>query len=219
MIIFFFGKRKRFSNQSRNALAECAVESFDMTGLPRFLSNGPVSVCRYNFLIRFPKIRIADRALTVNTRKRFPQFFRILPSPAPDIKSNYHTGISVKSEPYPSFYFLFADKTPHFIWFKCQPAFTGIQYTEIIWDFISNTTKKQKQPSERDIHNPADTSQGYSFGKEFFNNLFLKSRNRFFLATAYKLPAAVFAEVILFTGMNVSIFFYVFRIAVRAVHK
>ena len=123
MIIIIFGKRKSLSHQSRNALTECAVESFNMVRLSGFLSGGSVSAFRYNFFICFKKIRITDCALTVNTRKGFPQFFRILTSSFPNMKACDLSGISVKCQTYPSFLFLFSDKTPYFIKFNGQSAF------------------------------------------------------------------------------------------------
>ena len=75
MIIIISGKRKSLSHQSRNALTECAVESFNMVRLSGFLSGGSVSAFRENLFICFQKIRMTDCALTVNTRKGFPQFF------------------------------------------------------------------------------------------------------------------------------------------------
>ena len=86
MIIIISGKRKCFSDRSRNTLPECASESFDMIRLSGFLSGGSVPVFRYDIFICFQKIRMTDSALTVNTRKGFPQFFSVFPCPVSDME-------------------------------------------------------------------------------------------------------------------------------------
>ena len=219
MIIIFFGKGKSLSYQPGNTLPECAVESFNMVRMPRFLSGGSVPVFRYNLFICFQKIRITDCTLTVNTRKGFPQFFRILPCSFSNMEPCDLTGISVKGQPYPSFLFLFSDKTPYFIKFNGQFAFFRFYDTVIIWNIVCNATKKQKQPCERNIHDTADASQRYAFNQQFFNDIFFKTGNCFFFTVFHKLSAAVFAAVILFSVMNMSVFFDIFGIAFRAVHK
>ena len=217
MIIIIFGKRKCFSDRSRNTLPECAVESFDMIRLSGFLSGGSVPVFRYNLLICLQKIRITDCTLTVNTRKGFPQFFCIFAGSVSNMETCDLTGISVKRGPYPSF--LFFDKTPYFIRFNGDFAFFRFYDTAVIWNIICNATEKLKQPCERNIHNPANTSQGYSFDQKFFNDILFETGNCFLFTVFHKLSAAVSAEVILFSVMDMSVFFDISGIAFRAVHK
>ena len=107
MIIIIFGKRKCFSDQPGNTLPECAAESFSMVRLSGFISGGSVPAFRYNLFICFQKIRMTDCALTVNTRKGFPEFFRILPGSFSNMKPCDLSGIPVKCRPYPAFLFFF----------------------------------------------------------------------------------------------------------------
>ena len=158
MIIIIFGKRKSFSDQPGNTLPECAAESFSMVRLSCFLSGRSVPVSGYNLFICLQKIRITDCALTVNTRKGFPKFFRILPGSVSNMEACDPTGISVRRGPYPAFLFLFSDKTPYFTGFNAKFAFFRLYNTVIIWNIVCYTTEKTKKPCEGNIHNPANTS-------------------------------------------------------------
>ena len=117
------------------------------------------------------------------------------------------TGISVKSGPYPSFLFLFSDKTPYFIRFDGNSAFFRFYQTAVIRNCIGDATEKTKRPCERNIHDTADAFQGYAFSRQFFNDILFITGNCFLFTAFRKLSAAVSAAVILFSAAGMSVFF------------
>jgi len=61
--------------------------------------------------------------------------------------------------------------------------------------------------------------QRYASDQKFFSDIFFKGGNCFLFNVLHKLSAAVSAPVILFSGMDVTVFSDVSGIAFRAVHK
>jgi hypothetical protein len=57
-----------------------------------------------------------------------------------------------------------------------------------------------------------------AFNQQFFNDILFKTGNRFLFTAFRKLSAAVFAPVILFSVMDMAVFFDISGIAFRAVH-
>ena len=63
-----FREREGLSNQSTAPLAQCVVETLDMTGLASLLANGSMALGRQNSRIGLPEIGVADRTLAIDRR-------------------------------------------------------------------------------------------------------------------------------------------------------
>jgi hypothetical protein len=115
-----FRERERLSNQPTAPLAQRVVEPFDMTGLAALLANGSMALGWQNGCIGLPEIRVADRTLTVDGRKRGPQ---------PACRrfgscSNRHThnlaSLAIDGQPNPFLAPLVANERPQLITFQNQ---------------------------------------------------------------------------------------------------
>ena len=123
MILYFFGKRKRFSHKTRNSLTKSVVKSFDMVGLSCFFANSTMSFRWKNNTICFPKISVTDRALTINRRHRIPKTLCSFFIPTANINANNFTCVSVFCKPNPNLIALVIHKRPQLITFNGKSPF------------------------------------------------------------------------------------------------
>lgn len=75
VIVHLLGERQGFSHQSRDSLAQGAVESFNPIGQTTLLANCPMPLTGENCCIRCPEVGIADGTLSVDWRQGLPQGF------------------------------------------------------------------------------------------------------------------------------------------------
>jgi len=81
-----------------------------------------------NSIVRFPKIRVRDRALTINRGQGIPETLCSFFIPAADINTGNFTCVPVFCEPDPNLIALVIHKRPQLITFKGKPTF-GLFFT------------------------------------------------------------------------------------------
>ena len=114
-----FGKGEGFSYQSSQALAQGAVEAFDMVGVGFGLALGEL-MARNHFRIRFPNIGKTVRCF-VGSGNGFPQRKTRFAAPIANGKSHDLPGAPTERQPNPAFVFAAFDKTPNLVQFQFIP--------------------------------------------------------------------------------------------------
>ena len=71
------------------------IKTFNVIGLSGLFADCPMAFRWQHGFIRAPEIRIADRALPINRRQRFPETFSALPVTTSDEDSDDLTSIPV----------------------------------------------------------------------------------------------------------------------------
>ena len=111
-----FGKGEGFSYQPSQALAQGAVEAFNMVGVSFGLALGELVISN-DFGIRFPNISKTMRCF-VGSGNGFPQRKTRFAASVTDGKGHHLPGASTERQPNPAFVFTALDKTPNLVQFQ-----------------------------------------------------------------------------------------------------
>ena len=131
MISQLFRKRECSAYQSTTALAQRIIEPLDMIGLTTLLPDRPMPFGWQDGRIRLPKIRVADRTLAIDHRKRGPEFARCGFGSRPNRHAHDFACVAIERKPDPFLAAFLADKRPEFITFQNQaPLFCSVTVTE-----------------------------------------------------------------------------------------
>lgn len=107
------GEREGFSNQSRQSLAQGAVETFDMVGIGFGLALGEL-IGLDDFGVSFPYVGIAVR-LFVRSGNRLPQLAAGSGSPVSHHKRHNLPRAPTERQPNPALVFAPFDKAPNLV--------------------------------------------------------------------------------------------------------
>ena len=73
MIFYFFGKRKRFPDETGNSLPRRTVGTFDIVCFSAAFADGAMSLARKNTFVGRPEIRMAYGTLATDAWQGIPQ--------------------------------------------------------------------------------------------------------------------------------------------------
>jgi len=116
----FRGERQRFTDQTREALAQRVIEALDIIGFPGMLRHSLVPLRRHHTSIGVILIRVERGLLTVHHQDLRLQLWGTLTTAIPDVNGDDLAGPGINGDPDPRLVRLLSDNAPHLIRFGFQ---------------------------------------------------------------------------------------------------